>query len=119
MSARKHLHIGVFIPSPSAAQLLDTACIDVFAIGSYQYLSPLPMVPSHLSSLAPEMTISYIGSQKPGENPGIYFTLSCENPYNQDAVKISVHAKPARGCFSYLKSLRGALPGRNCPVTLY
>ncbi|KAI3397590.1 hypothetical protein diail_10562 [Diaporthe ilicicola] len=66
MSARKHLHIGVFVPSPSAAQLLDTACVDVFAISSYQYLSPLPMIPSHLSSLAPEVTISYIGSQKPG-----------------------------------------------------
>ncbi|KAK2610444.1 hypothetical protein N8I77_003872 [Diaporthe amygdali] len=66
MSARQHLHIGVFIPSASAAQLLDTACIDVFAISSYQYLSSMPMVPSHLSSLAPEIKISYIGSQKPG-----------------------------------------------------
>lgn len=69
MTNRKHLHIGVFIPSPSAAQLLDTACIDVFAVSSYQYLSPLPIVPKHLSSLAPEIKISYIGSQKPGKIP--------------------------------------------------
>lgn len=76
MSARQHLHIGVFIPSASAAQLLDTACIDVFAISSYQYLSSMPMVPSHLSSLAPEIKISYIGSQKPGEIPSIYHSVS-------------------------------------------
>lgn len=69
MNARNNLHIGVFIPSASAAQLLDTACVDVFAISSYQYLSQLPMVPKHLSSLAPEVDISYIGSQKAGKVP--------------------------------------------------
>lgn len=67
MSARKNLHIGVFIPVPSGAQLLDTACIDVFGVASYEYLSPLSIVPKDLVSLAPEVKISYIGSQKSGE----------------------------------------------------
>jgi hypothetical protein len=67
MSVRNNLHVGVFIPS--TAQLLDTACVDVFAISSRQYLSLLPMVPSHISCLAPEIKISYIGSQKPGKIP--------------------------------------------------
>ncbi|KUI67294.1 Isonitrile hydratase [Cytospora mali] len=59
---RKHLHIGVFIPSPSAAQLLDLACVDIFAMMSHQYLHNLPMLPSHLTSLAPDITISYISA---------------------------------------------------------
>lgn len=67
MSARKQLHIGVFIPSASAAQLLDTASIDVFGMSSYQYLSPMAFVPKDISSLAPEVKISYVGSQKAGE----------------------------------------------------
>lgn len=67
MSDRKQFHIGVFIPSASAAQLLDTACIDLFCIGSYEYLSPLPIVPKEITSLAPEVKISYIGSQKAGK----------------------------------------------------
>lgn len=77
MSARKHIHVGVFIPSASAAQLLDTACVDVFAISSHQYLSALDaldMAPKDLSSLAPEVKISYIGSQKSGEVPEIRST---------------------------------------------
>lgn len=67
MSARKNIHIGVFIPAPRGAQLLDTACIDVFGIASYEYLSELPILPKDLSSVAPEVKISYIGSQKSGE----------------------------------------------------
>lgn len=67
MSSRKQFHVGVFIPSASAAQLLDTACIDVFGIASYEYLSPLPIVPKEILSLAPQIKISYIGSQKAGK----------------------------------------------------
>lgn len=64
--AGKNLHIGVFLPSPTPTQLLDTACIDVLAVMSQQYLKELPMIPSHLVSLAPDMTISYIGSSSQG-----------------------------------------------------
>ncbi|KAI7783015.1 hypothetical protein LA080_012610 [Diaporthe eres] len=66
MSARTNLHIGVFIPAPSGAQLLDTACIDVFCVASYEYLSALSIVPKDLVALAPEVKISYIGSQQSG-----------------------------------------------------
>lgn len=78
MSARKNLHIGVFIPSPSGAQLLDTACIDVFGCASHEYLSALSsFLPTDLSSVAPEIQISYIGSQKSGEilNVWAYLTI--------------------------------------------
>ncbi|ROW18162.1 hypothetical protein VPNG_00079 [Cytospora leucostoma] len=60
--ARKHLHIGVYIPSPSGAQLLDTACVDILAMMSHQYLSDLAGLPERLTSLAPDVTISYIGA---------------------------------------------------------
>lgn len=40
--ARQHIRIGVFIPSPSATQLLDTACVDIFAMMSHQYLQGNP-----------------------------------------------------------------------------
>lgn len=74
MSARTNLHIGVFIPAPSGAQLLDTACIDVFGVASYEYLSPLSIVPKDLVALAPGVKISYIGSQKSGEILDVGFT---------------------------------------------
>lgn len=76
MTDRKNLHIGVFIPAPLGAQLLDTACIDVFGVASYEYLSALSIVPKEISSLAPEVKISYIGSQKSGENYGCLGLLS-------------------------------------------
>ena len=67
MSSRKQFHIGVFIPSASAAQLLDTACVDLFCIGSYEYLSPLAIAPKEITSLAPGVKISYIGTEKAGK----------------------------------------------------
>lgn len=83
MSARKQFHVGVFIPSASAAQLLDTACVDLFCIGSFEYLSPLSIVPKEITSLAPGVKISYIGSQKAGKFLEflVYFTPPLTSSY--------------------------------------
>lgn len=59
-TARTKVRIGVFIPSE--VQLLDLACVDVFAMLSHDYLVPLQMLPSSLTDLAPEISISYIGT---------------------------------------------------------
>jgi len=54
--SRKTVRIGVFLPV--GAQLLDTACIDVFATMSIEYLSLLEGVaPSPIVSLAPSVKI--------------------------------------------------------------
>ncbi|KAK1966275.1 ThiJ/PfpI family protein [Colletotrichum sublineola] len=50
--------VGVFIPSE--CQLLDMACVDVFAMMSKEYLGLLPMLPKHIPALAPSMTFFYI-----------------------------------------------------------
>ncbi|KAK0618446.1 class I glutamine amidotransferase-like protein [Bombardia bombarda] len=64
--SRKTVRIGVFIPTE--AQLLDTACIDVFGSMSYEYQSGLSyMIPETIYSLAPSVSISYISTIKPGE----------------------------------------------------
>lgn len=61
---RKTVRIGVFIPSDT--QLLDTACVDIFCMMSYEYLAPLTFLPGHLAELAPSVEILYIGSQAAG-----------------------------------------------------
>ncbi|KAK3942137.1 class I glutamine amidotransferase-like protein [Diplogelasinospora grovesii] len=64
--ARTQIKIGVFLPSE--AQLLDTACIDIFGSMSYEYLSRLPdLVPAALYNLAPSVVIYYISTVQPGE----------------------------------------------------
>lgn len=62
MAPAKSLHVGIFIPSDTGAQLFDTACVDIFGILSKAYLTWLEdLVPSHLIGLAPDITFSYIG----------------------------------------------------------
>ncbi|GKT48333.1 uncharacterized protein ColSpa_08514 [Colletotrichum spaethianum] len=58
MTNNKTVKIGVFIPFE--CQLLDMACIDVFAMMSKEYLGGLPMLPKHISALAPSVSIFYI-----------------------------------------------------------
>ncbi|KAK6226712.1 ThiJ/PfpI family protein [Colletotrichum tabaci] len=58
MANDKAVKIGVFIPSE--CQLLDMACIDVFAMMSKEYLGGLPMLPKHISALAPSVNFFYI-----------------------------------------------------------
>lgn len=61
MVARDTVRIGVFIPSE--CQLLDQACIDVFASMSYEYLSRLSdFLPQTIIDVAPSVQIHYIGS---------------------------------------------------------
>ncbi|KAK3986694.1 class I glutamine amidotransferase-like protein [Cladorrhinum sp. PSN332] len=61
---KKTIHIGVFIPS--FVQLLDLACVDIFASGSYEYLSALsPLVPEAVYSQAPSVKIYYISTSQP------------------------------------------------------
>lgn len=57
----KNVKIGVFIPNE--AQLLDTACVDVLGSMSKKYLSMLPVLPPHVASLAPDVTVIYITSK--------------------------------------------------------
>ena len=64
MGTRKTVRIGVFMPSE--CQLLDTACIDVFSMMGYGYLSVIPFLPKHVSELAPEVWIAYVGTTAPG-----------------------------------------------------
>ncbi|KAJ9157621.1 ThiJ/PfpI family protein [Pleurostoma richardsiae] len=65
MAAEKPtVRIGVFIPF--GAQLLDTACVDVFSCMSDQYLSPMRSVPSALKALAPHVSIAYVGTKPAG-----------------------------------------------------
>ncbi|KAB5536534.1 hypothetical protein GE09DRAFT_1226593 [Coniochaeta sp. 2T2.1] len=58
--SRTKVRIGVFIPSE--VQLLDLACVDFFAMLSHDYLVPLKMLPQSLTDLAPQVTMSYIGT---------------------------------------------------------
>ncbi|KAK4164257.1 class I glutamine amidotransferase-like protein [Cladorrhinum sp. PSN259] len=63
-SSSKTIHIGVFIPN--YVQLLDLACVDIFASGSYEYLSGLAsLVPEPVYSQAPSIKIYYISTQQP------------------------------------------------------
>lgn len=55
---RTKVRIGVFIPSK--VQLLDLACVDFFAMLSFDYL--VPNHPASLTDLAPEVSIAYIGT---------------------------------------------------------
>ncbi|KAI9150398.1 Isonitrile hydratase [Paramyrothecium foliicola] len=63
-SKPRTVKIGVFIPSET--QVLDLACVDVFAMMSHQYLSVLPMVPSRITQLAPIVDIFYITAPETG-----------------------------------------------------
>lgn len=54
------VRIGVFVPSE--VQLLDLACVDFFAMLGCGYLVPLEMLPASLTDLAPDVSISYIGT---------------------------------------------------------
>jgi transcriptional regulator GlxA family with amidase domain len=66
MSKRPVVRIGIFIPS--GAQLLDTACVDVFQICSHDYLALMSdMLPSSLIDLAPEVKFLYISQKPAGE----------------------------------------------------
>ena len=59
-TTRTRVRVGVFVPSD--VQLLDLACADVFAMLSRDYLAALKMLPASLTDLAPEVSISYIGT---------------------------------------------------------
>jgi transcriptional regulator GlxA family with amidase domain len=54
--------VRIAVLLPSATQLLDLACIDLFAIMSKSYLSSIPFLPASISTLAPDVTFSYIGT---------------------------------------------------------
>lgn len=59
------IRIGVFIPND--AQTLDVATIDVLGTMSHAYFSGMSnMLPQHLISIAPEVSIVYITSPKTG-----------------------------------------------------
>lgn len=64
MSKSSPVKIGVFIPTD--AQLLDTACIDVLAMMSKEYLSLLADIPKHIVDIAPNVTIYYITTKGNG-----------------------------------------------------
>ncbi|KAK1755162.1 class I glutamine amidotransferase-like protein [Echria macrotheca] len=65
-TTRPTCHIGVFLPVGS--QLLDMACIDIFATMSYEYFSVLgDMAPPPILKLAPSVKISYISTVQPDE----------------------------------------------------
>jgi putative intracellular protease/amidase len=55
-AARPSLRLGVFLPA--GAQVLDTACVDVLATMSHEYLSLLEdLVPPPIINLAPSINI--------------------------------------------------------------
>lgn len=59
------IRIGVFIPN--GAQTLDVACIDVLGTMSHAYFSGMSnMLPQHVISIAPEVSIVYITSPRTG-----------------------------------------------------
>jgi putative intracellular protease/amidase len=65
-AARPTIRLGVFLPA--GAQVLDTACVDVLATMSHEYLSLLEdLVPPPIINLAPSIKIFYIGNVQPGE----------------------------------------------------
>jgi len=54
--SRKTVHIGVYLPV--GCQLLDMACIDIFATISHEYLSLLDgLAPPPIVNLAPSIRI--------------------------------------------------------------
>ncbi|OAA49384.1 ThiJ/PfpI family protein [Metarhizium rileyi] len=59
-----HIKIGVFIPN--GAQLLDVACVDTLGVMSKTYLGALPFLPSHVASLAPDVSVYYVSSPEQG-----------------------------------------------------
>lgn len=64
-TARKTVRIGVFLPIK--AQLLDTACIDVFAMMGHGLLAEYGgLAPPALLELAPDVWIAYIAAQPAG-----------------------------------------------------
>ncbi|KPM45534.1 hypothetical protein AK830_g1023 [Neonectria ditissima] len=79
-----HVRIGVFIPS--GAQTLDTATVDVLGVMSKEYLGMVPIIPAHLSALAPSVSISFITTPTQGpeipltSNMTIKATHSYEDP---------------------------------------
>jgi putative intracellular protease/amidase len=64
-AARPTVRIGVFMPS--GAQVLDTACVDIFEMMGHGYLSLLPFLPAAVAELAPIVSIAYVGTVQPGE----------------------------------------------------
>lgn len=81
-----HVRIGVFIPS--GAQALDVATVDVLGVMSKQYLGVLPMLPAHISALAPSVSISFITT--PTQGPEIpltsNMTIKATNSYEDPAM---------------------------------
>ncbi|KLU83588.1 hypothetical protein MAPG_02641 [Magnaporthiopsis poae ATCC 64411] len=62
-NTRPTVRVGVFIPKE--AQLLDAACVDIFAIAGHGYLGLCKgLVPAHIIDLAPTVEILYV-SQSP------------------------------------------------------
>ena len=74
MAERKQVHVGVFVPS--SAQLLDLACVDIFAISSHEYLSGLGILPAAVVDLAPSIKIHYVSAVQPGETTPLTAGLS-------------------------------------------
>ncbi len=67
MSERPTVRIGVLVVPPTGCQLLDLACVDVFAIASHSYLKALgDYVPAPLADIAPNVEIKYISTVKSG-----------------------------------------------------
>ncbi|KAK1769540.1 class I glutamine amidotransferase-like protein [Phialemonium atrogriseum] len=63
-SDRPTVRIGVFLPS--GAQLLDTACVDLFDMMSHEYLSALEKLPRAAADIAPHVWIAYVGTVAAG-----------------------------------------------------
>lgn len=81
-----HIKIGVFIPN--GAQFLDVACVDSLGVMSKTYLGAIPFLPSHVTSLAPDVSIYYISS--PEQGPEIKLTsgavIKATHTYADDEV---------------------------------
>ncbi|KAK2591074.1 hypothetical protein QQS21_011230, partial [Conoideocrella luteorostrata] len=82
-----HIKIGVFVPN--GAQFLDVACVDSLGTMSKAYLSAIPFLPSHMVSLAPDVTVYYISS--PGRGTDVVLTsgavLKATHLYTDEAVQ--------------------------------
>ncbi|KAK0657494.1 class I glutamine amidotransferase-like protein [Cercophora newfieldiana] len=86
--SRKTVRLGVFMPA--GAQLLDTACVDVLASMSYEYLSLLDgLAPPPILNIAPSVKIFHIGSVQPGEQIGLTAGVNtkCTNHYSDAEVE--------------------------------
>ncbi|SPO07737.1 uncharacterized protein DNG_10432 [Cephalotrichum gorgonifer] len=62
MSPTKKVKLGVFIPG--GAQLLDTACVDIFAMGGQDYIKYASKLPQAVRDQAPDISILYIAPGK-------------------------------------------------------